>query len=110
MWRRRLRNTSSIAAPALALRWKRSAHLDYRRRFLAAALGERTSAVADDDLDAGVCAQPIGEHLGSAVVEQVNRPMRFQIEQQGPIPTLLFSQRHVIDTEHSRSTLVTFVG
>jgi hypothetical protein len=57
------------------------------------------------------CAQPIGENLdGTTVVEQVNRPMRFQIEQQRAIPALLLSQRDVIDTEHSRTVLFTSVG
>jgi hypothetical protein len=44
-------------------------HLDRLRRALATTLGIGTSAIWQDDLDAGVCAQPIGEHLGGAVVE-----------------------------------------
>jgi len=65
---------------------------------LAAALSVCTSAIADNDLDAGVCAQPIGEHLGSAVVEQVNGTVRFKVEQQRPVPAWFLSQRDVIDT------------
>src|SRR5437763_17033015 len=85
-------------------------YLDRLGRALAATLGVRTGAIADDDLDAGVCAQPIGEDLGGAVIEQVNGPMRFQIQQQRPVPALLFPQRNIIDAQHSRTTLFTVVG
>src|SRR5262249_2231628 len=53
-------------------------NLDRLRRALASSFGVGTSSIADDDLDAGVCAQPVGENLGGAVIEQVNGPMRFQ--------------------------------
>jgi len=56
-------------------------YLDRVRSTLLAALGVGATAIADDDLDAGMAAQPIGEDLGGAIVEQVNRPMRFEIEQ-----------------------------
>jgi hypothetical protein len=47
-------------------------HLDCLRCALAATFGIRTSTIADDDFDAGVRAQPIGEHLSGAIVEQVD--------------------------------------
>jgi hypothetical protein len=59
-----------MVAPALALRWKTIRHLDRLGCALSSAFGVRTSSSADDDLDAAVCAQPIGEDLGNAVVEQ----------------------------------------
>jgi hypothetical protein len=39
-----------------------------------------------------VRAQPVGEDLGGAVVDQVNGPVRFQIQQQRPIAALSLSQ------------------
>ena len=56
-------------------------HLDRTWCSLATALGVRTSTIADDDLDARMLAEPPGEHLGGAVVQQVNRSMPFEIHQ-----------------------------
>jgi hypothetical protein len=85
-------------------------HQDRFGRALPSAFGIRAGPIADDDLDTGVVAQPIGKDLGSAIVEQVNRPVRLQIEQQRAIATLLRSQREVIDTQNSRTALFTLVG
>ena len=84
-------------------------HLDRVRRALAAALGGCTSTIADGDLNAGMCAQPIGEDLGGAVVKQVDWLVCFQIEQQRFVPALLRSQGD-IDTQHSRTELFPVVG
>jgi hypothetical protein len=59
---------------------KTIAYLDRVRRTLPASFGIGASTIADNDLDAGVAAQPGGEDLGGAIVEQVDRPMRFEIE------------------------------
>ena len=50
-----------------------------------------------------------GTALLDAIVQQVDGPMRFQIEQQRAIAALLLSQRDVIDAQNSRTTLFTFV-
>jgi len=42
--------------------------------------------------------QPTDQGRGSAIVEQVNGPVRFKVEQQRPVPALFLSQRDVIDT------------
>jgi hypothetical protein len=52
--------------------------------------------------------QPRGEHLSSAIVEQINWPMRLQVDEQGAVATWLAAQCDVIDTEHSRC--VSLVG
>ena len=91
-----LRSTSSSAAPALADRWKRSATWIAPVR-PGDPLGVRTSTIADDDLDARVLAQPLGEHLGRAVVQQVNRSMRFEVHQQRAVrrtPRRVATPRH----------------
>jgi hypothetical protein len=77
---------------------------------LPSAFGIRTCSISDDDLYTGVTAKPIGENLGGAVVEQINGPVRFQIEQQRPIPALFLSECAVINTQNPRTTLSTFVG
>ena len=85
-------------------------NLDGLRCALSSAFGVRTSAIANDYLDARVCAQPIGEDLGGTVIEQVNGPVGLQIEQQRAVAALLLSQRDIIDTQNSRTTLFTSVG
>src|SRR5207247_1208952 len=90
--------TSAIAQdlihgrPSIRAEMEAVRDLDRIRRTLLAALGVGTSAIADNDLDAGMAAQPIGEDLSSAVVEKVNRAMRFQIKQQGAVASLLSTQ------------------
>jgi hypothetical protein len=85
-------------------------HLNRLRCVLPSSLGIRTSTVADDDLDAGMGAQPVGEDFGGAIVEQVNGPVCFKVEQQGSIPAVLLSQRQVIDTQHPRAMLFAVVA
>jgi hypothetical protein len=85
-------------------------HLNGFRCALPSTFGVGAGSIPDDDLDAGVCAQPVGEHLGRAIIEQVDRPMGFQVEQQCPVPPLFLSQPDVIDTQHSRTALFAFLG
>jgi hypothetical protein len=54
---------------------------------LACALSVPTSTIADDHLDTGVLAEPDGEHLGRPIVQQVDRPVPLQIDQQRAVPT-----------------------
>jgi hypothetical protein len=77
---------------------------------LSSSFGIGTSSIADNDLDTGVAAQPVGEDFGSAIVEQVDRPMRLEVEQQGAIPPLLASKRNVINAKHSRTMRLFGVG
>lgn len=63
--------------------------LDGVRCALLATLRVRAGAVAHDDLDTGVMAQPVGEYLGGAIVEQINRTVGLKIDEQGAITTLL---------------------
>jgi hypothetical protein len=69
-----------------------------------------SSTIADNDLDSWVAAQPVGEELGSAIIEQVDRPMPLQVEKQGAISPLLASERNVIDAKNSRTTLALSIG
>jgi hypothetical protein len=95
---RRLRSTSSRAALALAPggngRRPERPHVHPGDP-----LGVGTSTITDDDFDGGVSAEPVGEHLRGTVVQQVNRPMCFEVDQQRAIATKASpaSQRHVID-------------
>jgi hypothetical protein len=56
-------------------------NLDGIGRALPTALGVRPGTIADDDLDARVTAQPVGKHIGGAIVEQVNRTMGLEVDQ-----------------------------
>ena len=48
---------------------KTISHLDGIGRTLPTAFGVRSGTIAHDDLDTRVTAQPVGEYLGSAIVE-----------------------------------------
>ena len=85
-------------------------HLDCLRCALAPTFGIRTCSISNDDFDTRVRAQPIGEDLGGTLVEQVNGPVSFQIEQQRAIATLLPPQCDVINAENPRATAVGIVG
>ena len=99
-----------MAALALADRWKRSATWDSIGRTLLAAFGERAGAIADDDLDARVTAQPVGEHVGGAIVEQIDGSVGLEINEQRSVAAWLAPQSNVIDAQHARTTLVTVIG
>ncbi|HET6317378.1 MAG TPA: hypothetical protein VFG86_13035 [Chloroflexota bacterium] len=40
-------------------------------------------------------AQPISEALGIAIIEQINRPVRLEVDQQRSVPALLAPKRNV---------------
>ena len=63
--------------------------LDGIGRALLAAFGVRAGAIADDDLDARVATEPVGEHVGRAIVEQIDRSVRLEIDEQRAITALL---------------------
>src|SRR5260370_38170160 len=48
---------------------------------LTTTLGIRTGTIANDNRDTGMTPQPIGENFGSALIDQVDWAMRFQIDQ-----------------------------
>jgi hypothetical protein len=50
-------------------------------------------------------AEPVCKHLGGAIVEQVNRPMRLEIDKQCAIAALFSTQGNVINAKHSRTML-----
>jgi hypothetical protein len=51
-----------------------------------------------------VATEPIGEHVGGAIVEQVDSAVRFEIQKQGAIAALLAAQSHVVDTQYPGAT------
>jgi hypothetical protein len=57
--------------------------LDRGGRSLSTTFRVRASAISDDDLDAWVMLKPVGEHVGRAIVEHVDRSVRFEIDQNG---------------------------
>jgi hypothetical protein len=69
-----------------------------------------TGVVPHDDLPARMLTKPAGEILGGAIVEQIDRPMRLQVEQQGAIAALLPTQRHIVDAQHAEPTLMVVIG
>ena len=78
MCRLRFRISSSIAALDEV---EAIGNLYGLRSTLTTTFGVRAGAVTDDDLDAWMVAQPVREHLGRPVVEQVDGSVRFQVDQ-----------------------------
>src|SRR6266851_4964922 len=68
---------------------------------LTTTLGIRTSTIANDNLDTGMTPQPIGENFGSALIDQVDGAMRFQVDQDRAVASFTSTQRKVIDTQHA---------
>ena len=54
------------------------------RRAMPNALGIEATAITADDLDAGVCLQPLGDGQCRALGEQIDHPMAFEITHNGP--------------------------
>jgi hypothetical protein len=67
--------------------------------------GVCTGAIADDDFHARVLAQPVGEDIGSAVVEKVDWTVRLEVHQQRAVAALFASQGHVVDAKHTWTAL-----
>src|SRR5260370_35007711 len=59
------------------------------------------SSIANDNLHTGMTPQPIGEDFGSALIDQVDRAMRLQVDQQRAVPSFTSAQGKVIDTQHT---------
>jgi hypothetical protein len=76
-------------------------NLDGVRCSLATAFRIRTGAIANDNLYTGVTPQPIGEDLGSALIDQVDRAMRLQVDQQRAVPSLPSAQGNVINAQYA---------
>src|SRR5690349_10163595 len=72
-----------------------------RRRTLTGAVGIKTAPVTDNDLDAGVLAQPGRETRGAALGQEVDNTAQFKVAQDGPVG-LSFAPRPFIDPEHAR--------
>jgi hypothetical protein len=81
-------------------------HLDRVGRPLSTAFGVRPSSITDDDLHAWVMTQPVGEDVGGAIVEQIDRTVRLEIDQQRAITALLPAQGNVVNTQYPRTTLL----
>ena len=49
--------------------------------------GAPAGRIADDDLDARMATQPGGEHVGGAIVEQIDRPTSLEVDQRRSVAT-----------------------
>src|SRR5262249_19202912 len=60
--------------------------------------------IANDDLHTKMLAEPIGEHFCGPFVQQVDRSMCFEVDQECAVSgnTAASAQRYVIDTQHAR--------
>jgi hypothetical protein len=72
---------------------------------LPATFGVGPGSISNDDLYAGVMVEPVCKYIGGAIVEQINRPVRLEIEEQRAIAALFASQSDVVDTQHAWTTL-----
>src|SRR6266852_3444657 len=61
----------------------------------------RASSIANDNLHTGMTPQPIGEDVSSPLIDQVDRAMRFQVDQQRAVSSFTSAQCKVIDTQHA---------
>ena len=80
--------------PWRRLRWHSDgsvSHLNRVGRTLPATFGVRTGSIAHDDLHAWMTAQPVGEDIGVAIVEQVDGSVRFEVYEQRPVPALAYA-------------------
>jgi hypothetical protein len=80
--------------------------LDRVGRALPTTFGVRTGAIADDDLDAWVMTQPVGQGVSGAIVEQIDWSVCLEVDQQCAVAALLPSQRDVVNTQYPRPTLI----
>jgi hypothetical protein len=71
------------------------------RSAVAGAVGEERRAVAADDLDTGVLAQPGGQRLGLAVGQQVDGLTGLAVEQNGAVPSAL-PRGELVHPQHPR--------
>ena len=71
------------------------------RRTLLRALGERTAAIAADDLDTRMLLEPICCHAGSALRKKIDNLPLFQIHDDGPVSRAL-APCPIVDAHDSR--------
>jgi len=76
-------------------------NLDRGGRSLPTTFCVSAGAISNDDLHAGVVSKPVGEHLSRTIIEDVDRPVRFEIDQYGAVTTLLSTQCEIVDAQHS---------
>jgi hypothetical protein len=62
--------------------------------------------ITDDDLHARVMTQPVGEYVGGAIVEQIDRSVRLEIDEQRAVAALLSTQGHVVNAQYPRTALL----
>ena len=55
-------------------------------------------------------AQPVGEHIGGAIVQQIDGSVILEVDQQRSVPALLASQSNIVDAQHARTTLEIDIG
>ena len=65
------------------------------------AFGIVDRAVTGDHIDAWLILQPLRDHLGGAILDQIYGLMGFQVDQQSTIP-LTCTQRNVVDAQAAR--------
>src|SRR5229473_2061239 len=75
-------------------------HLDLIGRALPTTFGVRAGSIADYDLDAWVMTQPVGEYVGSAIVEHIDRSVCLEVDQQCSVPALLPAQGRIVNTQN----------
>src|SRR5438105_2842045 len=80
-------------------------HLNGVGRTLPTTFGVRAGTIADDDLDASVAAQPVGQNVGRAIIEQINGSVRLEVKEQRAVAPLLSTECNIVNTEHARATL-----
>ena len=51
----------------------------------------------------------MGEHVGGAIVEQIDRSVRLKIHRQRAVAALLTTQGNIVNTQHARATLETVI-
>jgi hypothetical protein len=61
----------------------------------------RASSIPNDDPHTRMTPQPIGEELGQSLIDQVDRAMCFQVDQQRAVPSLASAQGNVIKAQHA---------
>jgi hypothetical protein len=76
-------------------------HLEGFGGAIRSGLGIGTSAVAAEDLHAGVLVQPGGDGLGVAVRQEIDGAVALPIDEDGAV-CLAFAEREVIEAEDAR--------
>jgi hypothetical protein len=75
--------------PSIRTEMKTVGNLDGVRSPLSPTFGVRAGTIAHDDLDAGVAPEPVGEHVGGSIVEQIDWSVRLEIDEQRAVAAVL---------------------